>query len=125
MTIITFLTNWRGARGFLLPTGSSASFRGSLGAVCFEALAVLLAVVTKGGAYLFSPPRRVQWWGSLGAEQPLPASSLNRNSRNSRGGGGGVRLLCCLLCSACFAARCCECRAVCFVALALLLAVIV
>ena len=32
-------------------------------------LAMLLAVVTKGDAYLFSPPRRVQWLGSL-AEQP-------------------------------------------------------
>ena len=30
----------------------------------------------------FSPPRRVQWWGSL-VEQSLPASSLTRNSRNS------------------------------------------
>ena len=47
------------------------------------ALALLSAVVKKGDAYLFSPPRRVQWWGSL-VEQPLPASSLNRNIRNNR-----------------------------------------
>ena len=47
------------------------------------ALALLLfAVVMQGDAYLFSPPRRVQWWGSL-VESPLPASSLNRNSRNT------------------------------------------
>ena len=37
----------------------------------------------EGRAYLSSPPRRVQRLGSL-AEQPLPASSLTRNSRNSR-----------------------------------------
>ena len=49
--------------------------------LCSAALAMLLAVVTKGDAYLSSPPRRVQWWGSL-AEQPLPVSSLTRNSRN-------------------------------------------
>ena len=35
---------------------------------CFAALAMLVAVVTKGDAYLSSPPRRVPWWGSL-AEQ--------------------------------------------------------
>ena len=40
----------------------------------------------QGDAYLFSPPRRVQWWGSL-VEQPLPARSLNRNSRSRLGGG--------------------------------------
>ena len=39
-------------------------------------------VLTRGDAYLFWPPRRVQRWGSL-AEQPLPASSLTRNSRIS------------------------------------------
>ena len=49
---------------------------------CIVALALLFAVVMQGDAYLFSPPRRVQRWGSL-VEQPLPASSLNRNSRNS------------------------------------------
>ena len=48
----------------------------------FAALAMLLAVVTTGNAYLFWPLRRVQWWGSL-AEKPLPASSLTRNSRNT------------------------------------------
>ena len=47
------------------------------------ALALLFAVVKKGDSYLFSPPRRVQWWGSL-VEQRLPASSLNRNNRNNR-----------------------------------------
>ena len=53
---------------------------------CIVALALLFAVVMQGDAYLFSPPRRVQRWGSL-VEQPLPASSLNRNSRkqNDRG----------------------------------------
>ena len=52
------------------------------GCLLVVALALLSAVVKKGDAYLFSPPRRVQRWGSL-VEQPLPASSLNRNSRNS------------------------------------------
>jgi len=46
------------------------------------AIALLLAVVTTGDAYLLSPPRRVQWWSSL-AELLLPASSLTRNTRNS------------------------------------------
>ena len=50
---------------------------------CFVALASLFAVVTKGDACFFSPPRRVQRWSSL-AELLLPASSLTRNSRNSR-----------------------------------------
>ena len=51
--------------------------------VCPVALALLFAVVKKGDAYLFSPPRRVQWWGSLD-EKPLPASSLNRNKPSFR-----------------------------------------
>ena len=51
------------------------------------ALALLFAGVMKGAAYLFCTALRVQWWGSL-AEQPLPASSLTRNSRNSRGRAG-------------------------------------
>ena len=36
---------------------------------------MLFAVVKKGDAYFISPPRRVQWWGSLD-EHPQPASSL-------------------------------------------------
>ena len=35
-------------------------------------------------SYLISPPRRVQWGGSL-VEHPQPASSLTRNRRNSHG----------------------------------------
>ena len=49
---------------------------------CFVALALLFAVVTKGDACFFSPPRRVQRWSSL-AELLLPASSLTRNTRNA------------------------------------------
>ena len=50
---------------------------------CFEALAMLLAVVTKGDAYLSGRLRGFSGGASL-AELLLPASSLNRNSRNSR-----------------------------------------
>ena len=94
--VISFIFSWRrrirGTKAggvydcdldYLSPLMSLVYAILSSGAVCFVALALLFAVVTEGDAYLFSPPRRVQWWGSL-AEQPLPASSLTRNSRNSR-----------------------------------------
>ena len=55
------------------------SFRSSLGADCFVALALLFAVVMKGDACPFWPPRRVQWWSSLVELLLLPASSLTRN----------------------------------------------
>ena len=44
-----------------------------------------LALVGAAGGRCWQAPLAgvVQWWGSL-VEQPLPASSLNRNSRNSR-----------------------------------------
>ena len=48
---------------------------------CTSLFCVGEAAVKKGDAYLFWPPRRVQWWGSLD-EQPLPASSLTRNNRS-------------------------------------------
>ena len=47
------------------------------------ALALLLAVVTKGDACFLSPPRRVQRWSSLDDELLLPASPLTRNTRNA------------------------------------------
>ena len=92
---VSFVLGW-GGQCRLVWRGNSLAARGGVPALSCPlapvALALLFAVVKKGDAYLFLPPRRVQWWGSL-VEQPLPANSLTRNSRNSNSFTQNVRLV--------------------------------